>query len=172
MSRGVQQASAGVAGAVVGVEQRDLVVAVAGDRVQAVEREQIGVFERVQRIAQAAGGGGNGQIGGAMTGRLGFGAGGEQQMGLAGAGRAADEDAACRVLAARLRAQLRQRARGRGGEGLEALIGRKAQRQRQLRDGARRYGHAHAWSVGPGRAASSDADGTGSGGFAAALAPR
>ena len=90
--RCIQQAAAGVCGAVVGIEQRNFIVAAAGDHIQTVQRDHIGMFERIQRIAQATGRSGQRQVSGTPAGGFGFGAGGQQQMGLAGSGGPGDEN--------------------------------------------------------------------------------
>ena len=54
IARRIKQIQSRAARAVVEIEQRDLVVAMAGDGLQPVERDHIVAFQRIQRLAQAS----------------------------------------------------------------------------------------------------------------------
>ena len=98
---------------------------------EAIEADQVGAFLRGQHVGQRAGERGQRQVGGAPAGGGGFGAGGKQEMGLAAAGRAGQEQPVTRLAA---RARTHRVAHGRlAVEGIELLVGRRAQRQRKLR---------------------------------------
>ena len=105
-----------------------LVGAVARDRLQAIQRHQGHRVEPFERPGKASGGGGHREVGDVASLCLGFRAGGEGQVGLAGAVRAFQVQPT--ALAGGQRTQLVERSRRRAHEGLEALVRRIAQRKR------------------------------------------
>src|SRR5690606_27957774 len=124
--------AARIAGPVVEIEQRLLVRAPARDRFQSVQRHQVVVVQRGQRVIQAPCSTGQRQVGHPPPQLLRVRARGQREVALAG------RPCPCEVepVGARApgqRAQLLQRAPGRGYEGVEALVWREPQRQRQLR---------------------------------------
>jgi len=137
--RGVQHGETGAARAVVEIEQRDFIVAISGNRIEIVERDHVVAFECIECSAQPARGGFQRQVCRATSGCVGRRAGRQGEVGLADARRTGEEDPV-RSLAgfigtARMRefTQLRERPSGRCNEGVEALVRRVSQRQRQLR---------------------------------------
>ncbi len=142
VARGVHQRDAGIAHAVVQVEQRDFVVASAGDGMEIVQRDQPGMLESLQCIPRLPACARQRQVTGAAARGFGSRAGGEQQMGLAAA-IATLQVQGIAAFPANERLQLRQRKR-RAKPGFETLVGRIAQRQWQLRTEAILLRHAQA----------------------------
>src|SRR5690606_38121756 len=73
---GVEHRDAGVARAVVEIEQREFVLAAAGNGVQSVERDEGIVVQRIERLAQSSRGRRERQVGAAAPAALGRRAGG------------------------------------------------------------------------------------------------
>ena len=114
------------------IEQRHFVVAVAGHRIQPIQRHQVAAFQRFQRSAGAPHHRLQRQVGRLAPGLFGQRAHRQRLVGLAGAGRPFQVHPV-RVVAHGNGAQLRQRAIGRADEGFQSLVLRVAQGKRQLR---------------------------------------
>ena len=132
LAGGVEHAASRVVGAVVEIEQRDLLGAIAGDTVEAIDCDHIGAMCGLGGVAQATGDTAQWQIRRGSSEMLRFRADADRQMGFPGARRARHVQRATHACQREI-TQLGGECGGIDDQGVESLVGRVAQCQRQLR---------------------------------------